>query len=140
MNEVVRSIDFAFVYIIGISVLLLLFITGVMIYFAVRYRRAKNPTPSDIRDNWKLEVAWTVLPVIIALSMFYFGWDSYLGLRNVPPGALEINVIGVQYSWIFEYPESGKESGTIISRGSSPISGVFVHARASSNSPRMDLG
>ncbi len=105
----VQQIDQAFFYILGVSVVLLLLITGTMIYFVIRYRRDKHPEAANIRGNWKLEVIWTVIPTIIALSMFYFGWTSYISLRNVPPGALEIEVIGEMYVWIFTYPE-GKES------------------------------
>ncbi len=114
MSDVVKSVDIVFIYIIGVSLLLLLFITGIMIYFAIRYRQSKNPIPSDIRDNWKLEITWTIVPLLIAVSMFYFGWESYLRLRDVPPGALEIKVIGVQFAWIFEYPDNKKVSNDLL--------------------------
>ena len=73
---------------------LLLTVTLVaMLVFVFKYSRSKNPNPSDIRGNWILELVWTAIPTAIALSMFYFGWTSYLGLRNVPPGAIEIEVV-----------------------------------------------
>lgn len=104
-----QQIDQAFFYILGISVVILFLITVAMAYFAIRYRRDKHPVPADIRGNWKLEVVWTVIPTIIALSMFSFGWTSYLQLRNVPAGAIEIETTGEMYDWIFVYP-NGKES------------------------------
>lgn len=105
----VQGVDQAFWYILGLSVFLLFGITVVMIYFVVRYRRSKNPVASDIRDNYPLEIIWTVVPTLIALSMFYIGWTSYLGLRNVPDDAMEVEVIGQQYSWIFVY-DNDKET------------------------------
>ena len=105
----VKGVDFAFWYILGISVFLLLAITVAMIVFAIKYRRSKNPVPTDIRDNWKLEIAWTVIPTIIALSMFAVGWSSYLGLRDVPDNAIEIDLFAQQFSWIFVY-DNDKES------------------------------
>lgn len=104
-----QGIDLAFWYILGFSVILLIGITTVMIAFTIIYRRSRNPESADIRGNWKLEVIWTVIPTLIALSMFYVGWTSYLGLRNVPAGALEIGVTAQQFSWLFNYPD-GKES------------------------------
>ena len=89
MNPV-KGIDLAFWYILGFSVVLLVGITTVMIAFTIIYRRSRNPEPADIRGNWKLEVIWTVIPTLIALSMFAVGWSSYTGLRTVPAGALEI--------------------------------------------------
>jgi cytochrome c oxidase subunit 2 len=119
ITDTVEQVDTAFLYILGTSLVLLLFITVLMIYFAVRFRRSRNPEPSDIRGNWRLETAWTVIPTILALSMFYFGWQSYLGLRDVPPGAIEIDVIGQQFSWVFVYPnEKVTESELVVPRGS----------------------
>jgi cytochrome c oxidase subunit II len=105
----VQGVDQAFWYILGFSAVLLFGITVVMIYFVVKYRRSKNPVASDIRDNYTLEIIWTIIPTLIALSMFYVGWSSYIGLRTVPDGAMEVEVFGQQYSWIFVY-ENDKET------------------------------
>jgi len=105
----VQGVDLAFWYILGISVVLLFGITAVMVYFVIRYRRSRHPVPADIRDNYTLEILWTIIPTLIAMSMFYVGWTSYIGLRNVPEGAMEVEVIGQQYSWIFVY-ENDKET------------------------------
>ena len=104
-----QQIDQAFVYILGVSVVILIGITLTMIYFVFRYGQKRHPHPEDIRGNWKLELVWTVVPTIIALSMFYFGWSSYMGLRNVPEGAMEIETTAEMYAWGFLY-ENGKES------------------------------
>lgn len=105
----VQGVDQAFWYILGVSIVLLFGITIVMVYFVVRYRRSKNPVATDIRDNLTLEIVWTIVPTLIALSMFYVGWSSYLGLRTVPDDAMEIEVIAQQYSWIFVY-DNDKET------------------------------
>ncbi|MFW2368007.1 MAG: cytochrome c oxidase subunit II [Desulforhopalus sp.] len=105
----VQGVDLAFWYILGISIALLTGITVVMVYFVVKFRRSKNPVASDIRDNYKLEVIWTIIPTLIALSMFYVGWKSYIGLRTVPEDAMEVEVIGQMFSWIFVY-DNDKET------------------------------
>jgi cytochrome c oxidase subunit II len=109
MDNTVKNVDFSFFYIISISLVLLTLITAVMIYFVIRYRKGRNPVSSDIRGNWKLELMWTVIPILIALSMFAVGWRSFLGLREVPPGALQVDVHAMQFSYVFNYP-TGKES------------------------------
>ena len=108
MNPV-QGVDQAFWYILGISIFLLFGITVVMVYFVIRYRRSKNPVSSDIRDNYLLEIIWTIVPTLIALSMFYVGWTSYIGLRTVPEDAMEIEVAGQMFSWLFVY-ENDKET------------------------------
>lgn len=121
MNEIVnpvKQIDAAFIYIIGISLVLLGMITITMIWFAVKYRRSRNPVPADIRGNWKLEIIWTIIPTVIAMTMFWVGWSSYAGLRNVPKNALEIETIAQMYSWIFIYPnEKETDSELVVPQG-----------------------
>lgn len=112
MNTVVnpvQQVDQAFYYILGISVVLLTLITLTMVVFVVKYRRSRHPEPADIRGNWKLEVVWTVIPTIIVLTMFSFGWSSYTGLRSVPAGALTVEVDAQMFTWLFYYPD-GRES------------------------------
>lgn len=105
----VTGIDIAFWYILGISIVVLIGITVVMIVFAIKYRRSKNPIPADIRGNWMLETVWTVIPSIIFLSMFVIGWTSYLGLRKMPENGVEVSVYAQQYMWIFVY-DNDKET------------------------------
>ncbi len=107
MNPV-HGVDLAFWYILGISVVLLFGITAVMVVFVIRYRRSRHPEPANIRDNALLEIVWTIIPTLIALSMFYVGWKSYIGLREVPEGALQVEVSAQMFSWLFIY-DNGKE-------------------------------
>jgi heme/copper-type cytochrome/quinol oxidase subunit 2 len=99
----VQGVDLAFWYILGVSIALLFVITVVMVFFVLKYRRSKKTVASDIRDNYPLEIIWIIIPTLIALSMSYVGWSSYFELRTVPDGAMEIQVIAQQYSWIFVY-------------------------------------
>lgn len=108
MNPV-QGVDQAFWYILGVSIVLLTAITIVMVWFVIHYRRSRHPVPVDIRDNYMLEVVWTIVPTLIALSMFYVGWTSYVGLREVPKDAIEIEVVGQMFSWLFIY-DNDKES------------------------------
>ena len=112
MNNIINPVDLvdiSFYFLIGFSFIFLFAITLVMIWFVIRYRRSRNPTPSDIRGNLLLEIAWVAIPTIIALAMFALGWKSYTGLRNVPEGAMEIEVVGQSFSWLFYY-SNGKET------------------------------
>lgn len=110
-----------FIYIIVFSLVILVSITAVMIFFVIRYRRDKNPQPSDIRGSWKAEFIWMAVPTLIALSMFYFGWESFLGLRAVPPGALNIDVQAMQFSWVFIYPNKKQSEGDLVVPQGKPI-------------------
>ncbi|MBU2454065.1 MAG: cytochrome c oxidase subunit II [Proteobacteria bacterium] len=124
MNDIVNPVtlvDRSFYFIIGFSFLFLFAITLVMIWFVIRYRRSKNPVPSDIRGNLLLETVWIVLPTVIALSMFISGWKSYTGLRTVPKGALEIEVTAQSFSWLFYYPNEKETENEIVVPVNKPV-------------------
>jgi cytochrome c oxidase subunit 2 len=120
MDPVV-GVDRAFWYIFVVSAVLLLAITAVMIYFVIRYRRSRHPVPADIRDNWKLELTWTVIPTLIALSMFVVGWNSYTGLRTVPPGTVQVSVLAQMFSWIFIYDNDKETENLLVVPEHTPI-------------------
>lgn len=98
-----RVVDNVFLYILIICVFLLALITFLMVYFVIRYRRAKHPKPADIEGSTWLEITWTVVPTLIVLTMFYYGLTGFEFLKKVPPGAMTINVIARQWSWLFTY-------------------------------------
>ncbi|WP_028317953.1 cytochrome c oxidase subunit II [Desulfobulbus elongatus] len=120
MDPVV-GIDRAFWYILVVSAIFLTGITLVMIYFVVRYRRSRHPQPADIRGNWRLELLWTVIPTVIALSMFAVGWKSYTGLRTVPAGSVEIQVLAQMFSWIFVYGNDKESENLLVVPEHTPI-------------------
>jgi cytochrome c oxidase subunit 2 len=113
-------VDQAFIFILGPSVLLLIGLTAVMIYFLVRYRRSKNPNPAQIADNATLETLWTVLPTILVLVMFYYGWAGFKVMRDIPDDAMPVTVKAQMWSWVFEY-ENGKQSTELIVPTGRPV-------------------
>ena len=108
-----QAVDPVFMLIFGISLVLLIGITATMIWFAYRYHRSRAPEPtSEACGNLWLEIVWTVLPTILVLMMFYYGWTGYLSLRDVPKDAMPVTAIARQWSWTFSYP-NGKTSAKL---------------------------
>ncbi|HCW93011.1 MAG TPA: cytochrome c oxidase subunit II [Flexistipes sinusarabici] len=101
----VQKVDIAFYYIIGISIFILIGIVLTMLYFLYKYSRKRNPEPADIKGNLLAEILWTIIPTLIAISMFIVGWDSFRALRSVPENALSVDVEARMWSWKFTYPQ-----------------------------------
>lgn len=97
------EVDTVFAIILGISLFFLIGITAVIIIFIVKYNKKKNPVASEIEGSTKLEIIWTVIPIILVLFMFWLGWSSYLPQRKVPADAMKIKVTAQMWSWRFEY-------------------------------------
>ncbi len=80
-----------------------------MVYSIVVFRRKKGDMDdaAHIEGNSRLEVIWTVIPLVTVLAFGYLGGQSLAETLRADPQALDINVIGSQWSWRFEYPDTG---------------------------------
>lgn len=87
------------------SAVILLGIAAVIVYFVVRYSRANNPEPEDIEGNLVLEIVWTLIPTVLFLVMFYFGWTRFQEMRAPPADSMVVKVVGRQWAWSFQYPD-----------------------------------
>lgn len=114
------EVDFVFWFIAGISVFLLLLVTGLMIYFAVRYSRTRHPEPQETHESALLEIVWTVIPTLLVLAMFWYGYRAFLTMRTVPSNALVVQATGMMWKWEFEYP-NGKKSEVLYVPINKPI-------------------
>jgi cytochrome c oxidase subunit II len=114
-----RNFDRAFLWIGGVSLLLLAGITVAIVLFAVKYRRTHARTTSQRSGNFALEITWTVLPILLVIWMFYVGYAGFLTLRGVPDGAYPVRVTARRWSWSFDYPEAGIAGATelVVPRG-----------------------
>jgi len=114
-------VDETFWLILGSSVIMLLGITVTMIYFIIKYRRSQNPNPAQIEGSKRLEVLWTVLPTILVMIMFYYGWAGFKVMRDTPDDAMEVTVIARKWSWTFDYGNNVYSSELYVPTGK-PIS------------------
>lgn len=112
-NQIVNQVDNVFILIVSISVFFLLLVTIAMIYFVIRYRKKRNPQSSNITGNTTLEVVWTVIPTILVLIIFWYGWAGFKTMRNVPADAMVIKVTGRMWMWSFEYDNKKKSDTTL---------------------------
>ena len=99
------EVDVVFYTVYAISAIFFALIVGLMIAFAWRYRhRAGHRVEPSPHHSLKLEVAWTVVPVILSGMIFWMGFKTYMNLATPPANAYEINVTGQKWQWFFTYP------------------------------------
>jgi cytochrome c oxidase subunit 2 len=96
-------VDDAFIFILIISLVFFLGITFAMIYFVIRYHHTRNKVGANIHGNFTLEVLWTVIPTLLVLGMFYYGFIGYRDMRSIPENALNITATGRMWSWAYTY-------------------------------------
>ncbi|SFL66895.1 cytochrome c oxidase subunit 2 [Desulfomicrobium norvegicum] len=112
ITKVAAQVDQVFLLIFGVSTVILIAITALMVWFVIRYHHTRHPKAADIRGNLLAEVIWTVIPSILVMGMFYYGWASFKALRSVPADAMRVQVTARMWSWVFEY-ENGKRASTL---------------------------
>ncbi len=112
-SNLAEAVDKAFIIILSISFILTFAITGLIIYTLIRFSRKREKNPRQFSGNTKLEIVWTIVPLIIVLVMFYYGWKGFSPMRDVPPDAMPIKAIGRMWAWSFDYG-NGKISKNLV--------------------------
>jgi cytochrome c oxidase subunit II len=113
-------VDTTFLLIVGTSLLVLIGLLVAMITFVIRYSRKRNPRASNIEGNTALEIAWTLVPLVLFMGMFYMGWEGYSRMSDVPADAVPIRVTARMWAWTFEYP-NGLQTDTLKVPVSMPV-------------------
>ncbi|RMI14271.1 MAG: cytochrome c oxidase subunit II [Calditrichaeota bacterium] len=114
------SVNGIFIFIVVLSAILLAGITAAMIYFLFRYHHTRNKQPKDIEGNLVLEVLWTVIPTIVVMGFFAYGWKGYREMASVPENAITVETTGRMWSWAFQY-ENGAQSDTLYVPANTPV-------------------
>jgi cytochrome c oxidase subunit II len=104
------QVDALYFYLSGVTLFFTLLISAVLIFFTVRYRR-RTPyeIPRPIAGSHKLETLWTVIPFLIAMTMFGWGAKLYFNQYKAPANAIEVYVVGKQWMWKLQHATGQRE-------------------------------
>lgn len=115
------EVDNLFNFVNVVSAILLLGVVAAMLWFMYRYRRqdpAERPAP--VQESKALEISWIVIPTILVLLVFNWGFKSFVKQKTVPENAYEVRVQARSWSWVFEYP-NGVTSDTLYVPANEPV-------------------
>jgi cytochrome c oxidase subunit 2 len=84
-----------------------LFVLALLLWVIYRYRESRNPTPSRTTHHTLIEVAWTVVPVIILVIVFIPSYRLMTYTDRVEDADMTLKVVGHQWYWSYEYPDQG---------------------------------
>lgn len=80
-----------------------LFVTALLIIVMVRFNRRANPTPARFTHNTPLEIAWTLIPVLILVFIGSFSLPALWKSQVIPTADITIKATGQQWFWSYEY-------------------------------------
>ncbi len=89
------------VIIAGITLL----VTALLIYAIIRFNRKANPNPAKFTHNSPIEVAWTIVPIVILVFIGAFSLPVLFKQQEIPEGDINIKVTGYQWYWGYEYTD-----------------------------------
>jgi cytochrome c oxidase subunit 2 len=85
--------------------LITLFVLALLVYVVFRFNEKSNPTPSKTTHHALLEVAWTIIPVLILVVIAIPSFRLLKLQLEVPQADLTVKVTGKQWYWSYEYPQ-----------------------------------
>lgn len=103
MDNIIWFHDFLLYIITGIAGFVLVLLIIVM----VRFNARTNPTPSRTTHNTLIEIAWTLIPIMILMFIAVPSFKLLFYQLNVPSGDLTVKATGKQWYWTYSYPDDG---------------------------------
>jgi cytochrome c oxidase subunit 2 len=116
----VSSFNTSFYFILTVSLIFIIGLTALMLSFVIRYNSRKHKKAEQIEGNTSLEVVWTVIPILLALIMFWIGWRGYVPMSKPPKDAMNVVSTARMWSFSFRY-DNGKESPNLIIPVGTPV-------------------
>lgn len=104
-TELARDLQWLDGMINVIIISIVLFVTALLVVVMIRYNRRSNATPAKFTHNSPLEIAWTIIPIVILLFIGAFSLPVLFKQQEIPEGEINIKVTGYQWYWGYEYTD-----------------------------------
>src|SRR5256886_15301027 len=95
-------------FLLWLITIITLFVLGLLIAVVVKFNARSNPIPSRTTHNTLIEVAWTLIPVLILVAIAIPSFRLLFQELDIPKADLTIKATGKQWYWTYTYPDNGK--------------------------------
>jgi cytochrome c oxidase subunit 2 len=121
-STIAGEVDALFYFIFYTAIVLFFIVIAFTTYFIFKYRRrGERKTTSGIAHNTKLEIFWTVIPTILVIIVFIWGFRTYLRMNVAPHDALEIKATGQKWFWTFDYQNGANSLNDLVVPVGKPV-------------------
>jgi cytochrome c oxidase subunit 2 len=109
-STMASRVDALYFFLIAITVFFSLLIAGLIFYYAIRFRRRRpHQIGQKIHMSYTLEIAWTVVPLMLTMVIFVWGARIFFAMSRPPDETLNIYVVGKQWMWKFQHLDGHRE-------------------------------
>src|SRR3989449_5916253 len=103
-------VDALYFFLLAVAVFFSLLIAGLIVFYAVKYRRrSPGSVGASIHGGMLLEIAWSVIPLLITMVIFVWGASVFFAMSHPPDETLNIYVVGKQWMWKFQHLDGQRE-------------------------------
>jgi cytochrome c oxidase subunit 2 len=103
------KVDSLFFFLVAMTAFFSILIFVLVLSFALKYRRRSSAPPPKIKPDMRLEVTWTVIPLLICMVIFFWSAKLFIQVYAKPLNPLNIHVVGKQWMWKIQHPEGNRE-------------------------------
>ncbi|UWQ23858.1 cytochrome c oxidase subunit II [Leisingera aquaemixtae] len=102
LAEGLQRLDYMILVIITV---ICVFVAGLLLWAILRFNKRANPTPAKFSHYTPIEIAWTVIPILILVFIGSFSLPQLFAQQEIPEGDINIKVTGYQWYWGYEYTD-----------------------------------
>ena len=103
-----QSLDHMLIIITGV---ITVFVTGLLLFVIFRFGAKRNPVPAKFTHNTPIEIAWTLIPIVILVFIGSFSLPALFFQEEIPVADVTIKVTGNQWYWHYDYPDALDSKG-----------------------------
>jgi len=107
VTPTMEKIDSFHDFVTILSIIIALFVMVLLLIVIFRFNEKSNPTPTTTTHNLPLEIAWTVIPILILVAMAVPSLKLMYFADRVDDPDMTLKIIGHQWYWTYEYPDHG---------------------------------
>jgi len=113
-SSIMKDLVWLDTMVLWIITVISIFVTLLLLIVIFRYNRKANPTPARFTHNSPLEVAWTIIPIVILVFIGAFSLPVLFNSQEIPEAELTIKVTGNQWFWSYEYVDDELEFDSLM--------------------------
>jgi cytochrome c oxidase subunit 2 len=107
-SKMAAEVDWLLWFVLWISIFFFFLVTGLVTVFVIKYRYREGDDDTEHKLNaghaTALEITWTLVPVVVVILIFYYGFMTWVHMDVAPANSYDINVTGRMWTWAFTYP------------------------------------
>jgi cytochrome c oxidase subunit 2 len=108
-STVAGKVDALYFFLILITIFFTALVGMMVMVFAIKYRKSRNPVATQIEGSVPLEIFWSAVPLGIAMVIFVWAAVIYFDLMRAPRESMEVYVTGKQWMWKTQHPSGARE-------------------------------